>query len=129
MDEHAWQEDVGALARMTRRARAILGVRDGAAGGEIKRAFRRAARRHHPDRNPGDPGAAARFRDAVAAYRLLARGEPDRRLLREPGAEPEAGTDPKRSPGGFRLDNDWGYFLWWRENFFSEDEDEDEPEA
>ncbi|UJR81329.1 DnaJ domain-containing protein [Sandaracinus amylolyticus] len=51
----------------------ILGVRDDATPDEIRRAFRAAALRHHPDRNPGDPHAARRFRDARAAYETLMR--------------------------------------------------------
>jgi molecular chaperone DnaJ len=53
----------------------ILGVRDDATPAEIRTAFRRAAMRHHPDRNPGDAGAAERFRIARAAYEELLRRE------------------------------------------------------
>lgn len=51
----------------------VLGVRDDATQGELRRAFRRAALRHHPDRNPGDPRAAERFREAREAFELLER--------------------------------------------------------
>jgi len=113
MDEHDWQQDLDERARMETRARAILGVKPGASRRQLKRAFRNAARRHHPDRNPGDPGAEERFRDAVAAYRFLAGAEPDRRLLRQP----ELPARPLAC--GYYLDSAWGYFLWWRETFFS----------
>ncbi|MFO0686643.1 MAG: DnaJ domain-containing protein [Sandaracinus sp.] len=40
---------------------------------EIRLAYRRAARQVHPDRNPGDPFAAARFREVRAAYEAMMR--------------------------------------------------------
>ena len=49
----------------------VLGVGENAAPAEIKKAYRDLARRYHPDRNPGDPTAEARFKDAAEAYRVL----------------------------------------------------------
>jgi molecular chaperone DnaJ len=49
----------------------VLGVSFGASGDEIKRAFRLLALRWHPDRNPDDPFAAERFREALEAYENL----------------------------------------------------------
>jgi molecular chaperone DnaJ len=49
----------------------ILGVERTASGDEIKKAFRQAALKHHPDRNPGDAQAEARFREAAEAYDVL----------------------------------------------------------
>jgi hypothetical protein len=47
---------------------AILGISRDASGSDITRAFKRLAHRHHPDRNPGDPDAPARFRRIHEAY-------------------------------------------------------------
>ena len=49
----------------------ILGVASDAGPDEIKRAFRHLARETHPDANPGDPSAEARFRDIAEAYEVL----------------------------------------------------------
>ncbi len=50
---------------------AILGVDASASTAEIKRAYRRLARRYHPDINPGDAVAECRFREIVRAYEVL----------------------------------------------------------
>jgi molecular chaperone DnaJ len=55
----------------------LLGVPRDADVERIKRAYRRLARRLHPDINPGDGAAAVRFRAVVEAYETLA--DPDRR--------------------------------------------------
>ncbi len=56
---------------------AILGVARTATTAEIKRAYRRLARRFHPDLNPGDQAAAQYFRCIVEAYETLV--DPERR--------------------------------------------------
>ncbi|MEO8216148.1 MAG: molecular chaperone DnaJ [Acidobacteriota bacterium] len=50
----------------------ILGVARTATVEEIKKAYRKAAVAHHPDRNPGDSEAEARFKEAAEAYGVLA---------------------------------------------------------
>jgi molecular chaperone DnaJ len=55
----------------------ILGLKRGASQGEVKRAYKRVARRYHPDINPGDREAAAFYRRATEAYETLI--DPDRR--------------------------------------------------
>jgi molecular chaperone DnaJ len=55
----------------------VLGVDRNASGEEIKKAFRRIARETHPDMNPGNPEASARFREAAQAYEVLS--DPDNR--------------------------------------------------
>ena len=55
----------------------ILGLSHAATTAEIKRAYRRLARRYHPDINPGDGTAVVRFRQITEAYETL--NDPDRR--------------------------------------------------
>ena len=49
----------------------VLGIPADAALADIKKAYRTLARRHHPDRNNGDPAAAERFRQITEAYEVL----------------------------------------------------------
>lgn len=56
----------------------ILDVSENAGLPEIKRSFRRLSMQYHPDRNPGNSAAEARFREILEAYRILS--EPDERI-------------------------------------------------
>jgi molecular chaperone DnaJ len=49
----------------------VLGVQRDAAGTDLKKAYRRLAMKHHPDRNPNDPEAEAKFKEAKEAYEVL----------------------------------------------------------
>ncbi len=49
----------------------ILGVSRTASADEIKRAYRKLAKQHHPDHNPGNPEAEAKFKEAQGAYSVL----------------------------------------------------------
>jgi curved DNA-binding protein len=49
----------------------VLGVNRNASDEEIKQAYRRLARKYHPDVNPGDPKAEARFKEINEAYQVL----------------------------------------------------------
>jgi curved DNA-binding protein len=55
----------------------ILGVERSADADTVKKAFRRLARQYHPDVNPGDPTAEARFKEVSEAYEVLS--DPDKR--------------------------------------------------
>ncbi|HEY4103231.1 MAG TPA: DnaJ domain-containing protein, partial [Polyangiaceae bacterium] len=55
----------------------VLGVNRQASEAEIKAAFRRLAAIHHPDKNPDDPEASTRFKEANLAHQILS--DPDKR--------------------------------------------------
>ncbi len=55
----------------------VIGVDKSASQEEIKKAYRKLARKHHPDVNPGDPSAEDRFRDINEAYQVLS--DPEKR--------------------------------------------------
>ena len=50
----------------------LLGVSKDADEAELKKAYRRLAMKHHPDRNPGDTVAEEKFKDAKEAFEVLA---------------------------------------------------------
>ena len=55
----------------------VLGVERGADTDTVKRAFRKLARQYHPDVNPGDKDAEAKFKEISEAYEVLS--DPDKR--------------------------------------------------
>ena len=57
----------------------VLGVSKDASEKEIKQAFRKMARKHHPDMNPDDPSAEAKFKEVNEAYEVLS--DPEKRKL------------------------------------------------
>lgn len=79
----------------------ILGLQQKADAGEIRKAYRRLAMQNHPDRNPGDPEAAARFTEIAEAYGVLS--DPKKRQEYD-ACKGTGGTSFRRpgpSPGGF----------------------------
>jgi molecular chaperone DnaJ len=78
----------------------ILEVSRDAAADDIKRSYRRLARKYHPDANPDDPEAEARFKELAAAYEVLSDPEKRERYDRFGSAEGFDLGDPFGSGAG-----------------------------
>jgi curved DNA-binding protein len=80
----------------------VLGIAKNASEKEIKQAFRRLARKHHPDVNPGDRGAEQKFKEINEAHEVLSDPE-KRRKYDQLGANWKQYEQYGRgaSPGGF----------------------------
>ncbi|MEB3828542.1 DnaJ C-terminal domain-containing protein [Phormidium sp. CCY1219] len=78
----------------------ILGVSNSASADEIKKAFRKLARKYHPDVNPDDKNAEARFKEVNEAYEVLS--DPEKRQKYDQFGQywKHAGAGGQ-SPGGF----------------------------
>jgi len=83
----------------------VLGVARNVSEAELKQAYRKTALRDHPDRNPGDPAAEERFKEASEAYAVLSDPEKRRAYDRFGFAGVGAG-----GPGGFQDFGDLGSF-------------------
>ncbi|MBE6774501.1 MAG: molecular chaperone DnaJ [Clostridia bacterium] len=75
----------------------VLGVSKGASDDEIKKAYRKLAKQYHPDLNPGDKTAEAKFKEANEAYEVLSDSDKKARY----DQYGHAGVDPNFGAGGF----------------------------
>ena len=77
----------------------VLGVGKGASDEEIKKAYRKLARKYHPDRNPGDKQAEERFKEISQAHDVLS--DTEKRKAYDRGTGPFGGFAGGTGPGGF----------------------------
>ena len=74
----------------------VLGITKGASDDEIKKAYRREAKKYHPDLHPGDKEAEAKFKEVNEAYEVLSNSEKKSRY----DQFGHAGVDPNFGAGG-----------------------------
>src|SRR6188472_1944546 len=79
----------------------VLGVTRGASEDDIKKAYRKLARQHHPDRNPGDAAAEAKFKEVQTAYDVLS--DPEKRKQYDAFGNGRGRGGPGGAPFDFNL--------------------------
>ncbi|MEM7100865.1 MAG: molecular chaperone DnaJ [Pseudomonadota bacterium] len=83
----------------------VLGVGRDASEGDLKKSYRRLAMKYHPDRNPDDPEAEEKFKEASEAYEIL--NDPEKRQAYDQFGH--AGVDPSQGgAGGFSFEGNFG---------------------
>lgn len=82
----------------------VLGVAKGASDDDIKKAYRKLAKKYHPDANPGDKEAEAKFKEASEAYAVLSDADKKRQYDQFGHAAFEQGG----GAGGFDFNGDMG---------------------
>lgn len=81
----------------------VLGIPRGASQQEIRRIYRRLAKKYHPDLNPDDPQAEQRFKQIQGAYDALVSGTPHQRIR-------DTDVNPMAAPAGSALSHP---FIWF----------------
>ena len=88
----------------------VLGVSKGASEAEIKSAYRKLAKKLHPDANKHDPKAASRFAELNAAYEIV--GDDDKRKAFDRGEIDAASISPRTS-AAIRSSRSWAARSSW----------------
>ena len=101
MGDNSATETMGSDARMAKRCYyEVLEVGRNASDAELKAAFRKAAMKWHPDRNPGDKNSDGRFKEINEAYDILK--DPDRRAAYDRFGHAAFEHGGPGGPGGIR---------------------------
>lgn len=87
---------------MAKKLYQILGINENEDEVAIRKAYRKLALKHHPDKNPGDPLAGAKFREIAAAYEIL--GDAEKRQKYDKGLIDDAGK-PKHDTSASEYEN------------------------
>ena len=98
----------------------ILEVAESVSKKELKKAYRKASLKYHPDKNLDDPDTNKKFILIKCAYELLVEDKPCQALLEDISSWPSVPEDSE-----YRLDNLWGHFLWWCEKYFDSEKKEE----
>ena len=77
----------------------VLGVSSGASKEEVTKAYRKLAKKYHPDLNPGDEEAAKKMAEVNAAYDSIVNGTPYGPRARQQASNPYAGGNPYAGQG------------------------------
>ncbi len=93
------------MAARTKNLYEALGVSKGGSAEEIKKAYRKLAREHHPDKNPGDAAAEERFKEIQTAYDVLSDPEKRKAYDQFGSSDGRRGFDPRG--GGFNYEGDF----------------------
>ena len=88
----------------------MLGVERSATANQIKTAFRKLARKYHPDVNPGDKKAEAKFKEINEAYEVLSDSQKRRRYEQYGQYWNQLGGMGSQSPSGCGFEVDIGSY-------------------
>ena len=104
------QHEVYSLYMSKRDYYEILGVNKTASSDEVKKAYRKVAMQHHPDRNPGDKSAEEKFKEAAEAYEVLSDADKKAQYDRYGHAGVSANGRGGYSGGGMNMEDIFSQF-------------------